>query len=194
MRAPRLPNSNFRLNASLFRPEEIFGLSKEVEPTLEYARAPAIAWELHSTFLYALDFEYPQTNSSPRKRFYTSLANDIRRVIKKIGLPDDPFEIGSQFPFGTTLDETTEGVTKIPDGLSWLLRAGSDATVDSKNFGLLIARSLKNAEDPGDWHDVDSASDCDVKLEERTQTTSDPSEQNNQRLIEVKAAVDAQRP
>jgi hypothetical protein len=59
MRAPRLPNSNCRFDASLFSPEEIFGLSKEVKPSLEYARAQAIAWELHSTFLYALDFEHP---------------------------------------------------------------------------------------------------------------------------------------
>jgi hypothetical protein len=194
MRAPRPPNSNFWIDASLFSPKEIFGLSKEVDPSLEYARAQAMAWDLHSTFLEALNFEYPQVNSSEHERFYTSFANDIRRLAKKLGLPNDPFEIGSQFPFGTTLDISTEGTTEIPDGLGLLLRAGSDATVNSKNFALLIARSLKNPEDPGDWHDVDSASDYDVKLEERTETTLDPSQQNNQRLIEIKAAVDAQRP
>jgi hypothetical protein len=193
MRTPRQPNSDFWIDASLFSPEEIFGLSKKVNPSLEYARAQAMAWDLHGTFINALDFEYPQTNSSAHKRFYTSLANDIRRLIKKLGLPDDPFEIGSQFPFGTIIDKTTEGTIKIPDGLSWLLDAGLHATTNSKNFALLIARSLKNPEDPGDWHDINSASSCNVKFEERTETTSDPSEQNNQRLIEIRAAVDAQR-
>jgi hypothetical protein len=123
----------------------------------------------------------------------TSLASDIRRLVKTLGLPDDPVQIGSQFQFVRTPDQTFEGTTKIPDGLGWLLRAGSDATVNSKNLALLIARSLENPKDPGDWHDA-SASDCDVKSEQWKESTSLPTEQDNEGLMEIKSKLDAERP
>ena len=105
---------------------------------------------LTGTFSLALNFEYPQINSTAHKDFYTSLASDIRRLVKTLGLPDDPVQIGSQFQFVRTLDQTFEGTTKIPDGLGWLLRAESTRPLIGENLALLIARSLENPKDPGD--------------------------------------------
>jgi hypothetical protein len=72
MRAPPQANFDFWCDDNLFGAEELFRLSKQVNPLLEYARAQAMAWDLTGTFSLALNFEYPQINSTAHKDFYTS--------------------------------------------------------------------------------------------------------------------------
>jgi len=48
-------------------------------------------------------------------------------------------------------------MTTSPDGLAWLIDGGSEAIVDSKEFASLIANSLRNPNDPGDWRSLESA-------------------------------------
>jgi len=48
-------------------------------------------------------------------------------------------------------------MTTIPDGLAWLINGGSEAIVDSKEFASLIANSLRNPNNPGDWRSLESA-------------------------------------
>jgi len=177
-------------NLTLFSAEDILELSKAVEPLCDCARAEEMAWDLDNVLASALEFEYPE-HSVAHEQLYTGIANDIRRLAKKLGLPTSSSGILSRFPVGRSIDTPTN----VPDELAWLLKAGSDAIRSSKDFALVIAKSLDNPEDPGDWYNWEDVTH--VKSESslgRTESSLGPSDQKTESLNDMKAAIEAQRP
>ena len=131
---PKYVKTYFR--SKLFSSENIFALSKQVEPSFEHARAGAMAYQLQYEFEMAFDLAF-ETNLKVLKGFYAKVVNDLRRAATTLGLPTDPFKIASEFPYDASRSED-----KIPDGLSWLLNAGAAAVGNSKAFDSLINKSL----------------------------------------------------
>lgn len=183
---PLLPSPTW-FSLELFSAEDILKLSNAVEPLLDRARAEEMAWDLDAIFSFMLEFEYPR-NSAAHKQLYSGIANDIRRLATRLGLPTSSSGILSRFPIGKSNDSSTN----IPDGLGWLLKAGSDAVESSKDFALAIAKLLDNPTDPGDWYNMEDVSQLTPECLGRIPLG--PSEQNNERLNDIKAFVGAQRP
>ena len=153
---PKYVKTYFR--TKLFNSEDICALSKEVEPSFKYARAAAMAYQLQYEFEMAFDLAF-EANSKALKPFYAKFAMDLRRVACTLGLPIDPFKIASKFPYDCHLSDD-----RISDGLAWLLNAGSDAVINSKDFASLIDKSLSGPDETREFDEEKRHSFCHTNL------------------------------